>query len=173
MLEDLENRNFLSKKEVVEAEESIVEQESEFREAFAHSYNVVFGTVETLENPVVAFSKLHSGVNFDAPDGSYTIFFFLILTSSRQIMDFRFSLGHVISKLMSDEDFHTAAWIAHTRKELATAYERYTKDCKEKAPVVAIRMISHSNSSYTIPFHPTPSHSIPLHPIPLLHPLTD
>eukprot|EP01028_Stygiella_incarcerata_P006795 TRINITY_DN2769_c3_g1_i1.p1 TRINITY_DN2769_c3_g1~~TRINITY_DN2769_c3_g1_i1.p1 ORF type:complete len:916 (-),score=249.49 TRINITY_DN2769_c3_g1_i1:162-2804(-) len=125
MLEDLENRNLLSKKEVNEATKSVEDQESEFREAFAHSYNVVFGTVESLDQPVVSFAKLHTGVNFDAPDGTYTIFFFMILTSSNQISDYRFSLGHTLSNLMSDDDFHTGAWVAHDRKGLLTAYDKY------------------------------------------------
>ncbi|NP_001075788.1 anion exchange protein 2 [Oryctolagus cuniculus] len=95
---------------------------------------VLVGCVEFLSRPTMAFVRLREAVELDAVlEVPVPVrFLFLLLGPSSANMDYH-EIGRSISTLMSDKQFHEAAYLADEREDLLTAINAFL-DCSVVLP---------------------------------------
>ncbi|KAM5188921.1 anion exchange protein 2 isoform 1-T2 [Callospermophilus lateralis] len=95
---------------------------------------VLVGCVEFLSRPTMAFVRLREAVELDAVlEVPVPVrFLFLLLGPSSANMDYH-EIGRSISTLMSDKQFHEAAYLADERDDLLTAINAFL-DCSVVLP---------------------------------------
>ncbi|KAM7121737.1 anion exchange protein 2 [Molossus nigricans] len=95
---------------------------------------VLVGCVEFLSRPTMAFVRLREAVELDAVlEVPVPVrFLFLLLGPSSANMDYH-EIGRSISTLMSDKQFHQAAYLADEREDLLTAINAFL-DCSVVLP---------------------------------------
>ncbi|XP_007536687.2 anion exchange protein 2 [Erinaceus europaeus] len=95
---------------------------------------VLVGCVEFLARPTMAFVRLREAVELDAVlEVPVPVrFLFLLLGPSSSNMDYH-EIGRSISTLMSDKQFHEAAYLADEREDLLTAINAFL-DCSVVLP---------------------------------------
>lgn len=95
---------------------------------------VLVGCVEFLARPTMAFVRLREAVELDAVlEVPVPVrFLFLLLGPSSANMDYH-EIGRSISTLMSDKQFHEAAYLADEREDLLTAINAFL-DCSVVLP---------------------------------------
>ncbi|XP_078259387.1 anion exchange protein 3-like [Rhinoraja longicauda] len=87
---------------------------------------VLIGTLAFLEQPTMAFVRLSEGVLLDCVlEVSVPVrFIFVLLGPSQSSMDYH-EIGRSISTLMSDKEFHDAAYLADDRQDLLNAINEF------------------------------------------------
>uniref|UniRef100_A0A8C9JVZ5 Anion exchange protein n=1 Tax=Panthera tigris altaica TaxID=74533 RepID=A0A8C9JVZ5_PANTA len=100
----------------------------------ARDGTVPLGCVEFLSRPTMAFVRLREAVELDAVlEVPVPVrFLFLLLGPSSANMDYH-EIGRSISTLMSDKQFHEAAYLADEREDLLTAINAFL-DCSVVLP---------------------------------------
>lgn len=95
---------------------------------------VLVGCVEFLSRPTMAFVRLREAVELDAVlEVPVPVrFLFLLLGPRTANMDYH-EIGRSISTLMSDKQFHEAAYLADEREDLLTAINAFL-DCSVVLP---------------------------------------
>ncbi|XP_064131113.1 anion exchange protein 2 isoform X2 [Loxodonta africana] len=95
---------------------------------------VLVGCVEFLSRPTMAFVRLREAVELDAVlEVPVPVrFLFLLLGPSSANMDYH-EIGRSISTLMSDKQFHEAAYLADEREDLLSAINAFL-DCSVVLP---------------------------------------
>uniref|UniRef100_A0A8C6BHL5 Anion exchange protein n=1 Tax=Monodon monoceros TaxID=40151 RepID=A0A8C6BHL5_MONMO len=95
---------------------------------------VLVGCVEFLSRPTMAFVRLREAAELDAVlEVPVPVrFLFLLLGPSSANMDYH-EIGRSISTLMSDKQFHEAAYLADEREDLLTAINAFL-DCSVVLP---------------------------------------
>ncbi|NWY07240.1 B3A2 protein, partial [Nothoprocta ornata] len=95
---------------------------------------VLVGCVEFLDQPTMAFVRLQEAVELDAVlEVPVPVrFLFVLLGPSSTHMDYH-EIGRSISTLMSDKQFHEAAYLADDRHDLLTAINEFL-DCSVVLP---------------------------------------
>ncbi|KAM6134358.1 anion exchange protein 2 [Pterocles gutturalis] len=95
---------------------------------------VLVGCVAFLDQPTMAFVRLREAVELDAVlEVPVPVrFLFVLLGPSRTHMDYH-EIGRSISTLMSDKQFHEAAYLADDRQDLLTAINEFL-DCSVVLP---------------------------------------
>nr|XP_020655840.1 anion exchange protein 2 [Pogona vitticeps] len=95
---------------------------------------VLVGSVEFLDQPTMAFVRLQEAVQLDAVlEVPVPVrFLFVLLGPSSANMDYH-EIGRSISTLMSDKQFHEAAYLADDRQDLLTAINEFL-DCSVVLP---------------------------------------
>ncbi|XP_038611402.1 LOW QUALITY PROTEIN: anion exchange protein 2 [Tachyglossus aculeatus] len=95
---------------------------------------VLVGCVEFLARPTMAFVRLREAAELDAVlEVPVPVrFLFLLLGPSSANMDYH-EIGRSISTLMSDKQFHEAAYLADEREDLLTAINAFL-DCSVVLP---------------------------------------
>nr|CAD61187.1 anion exchanger 3 [Leucoraja erinacea] len=95
---------------------------------------VLIGTLAFLEQPTMAFVRLSEGVLLDSVlEVSVPVrFIFVLLGPSQSNIDYH-EIGRSISTLMSDKEFHEAAYLADDRQDLLNAINEFL-DCSIVIP---------------------------------------
>lgn len=95
---------------------------------------VLVGSVEFLDQPTMAFVRLQEAVHLDAVlEVPVPVrFLFVLLGPSSANMDYH-EIGRSISTLMSDKQFHEAAYLADGRQDLLNAINEFL-DCSVVLP---------------------------------------
>uniref|UniRef100_H3AAS5 Anion exchange protein n=1 Tax=Latimeria chalumnae TaxID=7897 RepID=H3AAS5_LATCH len=95
---------------------------------------VLVGCVEFLNQPTMAFVRLHEAVQLDSVlEVPVPVrFLFVLLGPSTANMDYH-EIGRSISTLMSDKHFHEAAYLADDRYDLLNAMNKFL-DCSIVIP---------------------------------------
>ncbi|NXI44227.1 B3A2 protein, partial [Galbula dea] len=95
---------------------------------------VLVGCVEFLDQPTMAFVRLREAVELDSVlEVPVPVrFLFVLLGPSSTHMDYH-EIGRSISTLMSDKQFHEAAYLADDRHDLLTAINEFL-DCSVVLP---------------------------------------
>ncbi|XP_031469674.1 anion exchange protein 2 isoform X2 [Phasianus colchicus] len=95
---------------------------------------VLVGCVEFLDQPTMAFVRLQEAVELDSVlEVPVPVrFLFVLLGPSSTHMDYH-EIGRSISTLMSDKQFHEAAYLADDRHDLLTAINEFL-DCSVVLP---------------------------------------
>ncbi|XP_074841493.1 anion exchange protein 2 isoform X2 [Carettochelys insculpta] len=95
---------------------------------------VLVGSVEFLDQPTMAFVRLQEAVELDSVlEVPIPVrFLFVLLGPSRANMDYH-EIGRSISTLMSDKQFHEAAYLADDRHDLLGAINEFL-DCSVVLP---------------------------------------
>eukprot|EP01028_Stygiella_incarcerata_P006187 TRINITY_DN2524_c0_g1_i2.p1 TRINITY_DN2524_c0_g1~~TRINITY_DN2524_c0_g1_i2.p1 ORF type:complete len:604 (+),score=127.19 TRINITY_DN2524_c0_g1_i2:121-1932(+) len=131
MVKDLEDRTLLSKEDVVFASSGLIEQEALFRQAFPNSFNMTFITIPGIETCLISFARLHREVNFSAPDGSRTKFFFLVVYPEDNDPECFLNFGRTLTDIMADSTFASCLWTARNRDDLKLGLFRYQERLKK------------------------------------------
>ncbi|XP_072902333.1 anion exchange protein 3-like isoform X2 [Hemitrygon akajei] len=95
---------------------------------------VLIGTLAFLEQPTMAFVRLSESVLLESVlEVSVPVrFIFVLLGPAQSSMDYH-EIGRSISTLMSDKDFHEAAYMADDRQDLLNAINEFL-DCSIVIP---------------------------------------
>ncbi|XP_051870161.1 anion exchange protein 3 isoform X3 [Pristis pectinata] len=95
---------------------------------------VLIGTLAFLEQPTMAFVRLSEGVLLESVlEVSVPVrFIFVLLGPAQSSMDYH-EIGRSISTLMSDKEFHEAAYLADDRQDLLNAINEFL-DCSIVIP---------------------------------------
>ncbi|XP_041101923.1 anion exchange protein 2-like [Polyodon spathula] len=95
---------------------------------------VLVGSVEFLEQPTMAFVRLHEAVELESVlEVPVPVrFLFVLLGPSSTNIDYH-EIGRSISTLMSDKHFHEAAYLADDRQDLLNAINEFL-DCSIVIP---------------------------------------
>ncbi len=125
-LDHLVSRDFLNAehREIVRA--ALWEREKIASTAIGQSVSIPHAYVAELKQPLVFFVRLRKPINFGAPDGIPTRFFFILLGPLDS------ASGHLdtltqIALLMSDEEFRYDLTEAHSRSDLIESLSRFIK----------------------------------------------
>jgi mannitol/fructose-specific phosphotransferase system IIA component (Ntr-type) len=102
--------------------------------AIGHSVAIPHAYLEGLEKPCVIFVRLAHAVNFGAPDGIPTRFFFFMLGPPDDAGQHLDTLAS-IARLMSDDEFRFDATGASNRDELIRALDRYLDRTTARRPM--------------------------------------
>jgi mannitol/fructose-specific phosphotransferase system IIA component (Ntr-type) len=102
--------------------------------AIGHSVAIPHAYLEGLEKPCVIFVRLAHAVNFGAPDGIPTRFFFFMLGPPDDAGQHLDTLAS-IARLMSDDEFRFDATGARNRDELIRALDRYLDRTTARRPM--------------------------------------
>jgi hypothetical protein len=131
MIKDMEDRTLLSKEDVLIASSSLIEQEALFRQAFPNSFNMTFVTIPGMDTCIISFARLHREVNFSAPDGSRTKFFFLVVYPENNDPECFLNYGRTLTDIMADSVFASCLWTARNRDNLKLGLFRYQEGQKK------------------------------------------
>ncbi|XP_062907473.1 anion exchange protein 3-like isoform X3 [Mobula hypostoma] len=119
-----------SEKHKTKSEMKLLKQIPENAEATV----VLVGTLASLEQPTMAFVRLSESVLLESVlEVSVPVrFIFVLLGPAQSSMDYH-EIGRSISTLMSDKDFHEAAYMADDRQDLLNAINEFL-DCSIVIP---------------------------------------
>uniref|UniRef100_A0A665V966 Anion exchange protein n=1 Tax=Echeneis naucrates TaxID=173247 RepID=A0A665V966_ECHNA len=102
---------------------------------FGSSSRCLLGSVDFLEQPTMAFVRLQEGVELESVlEVPVPVrFLFVLLGPATTSMDYH-QIGRSISTLMSDKQFHEAAYLADDRQDLLNAINTFL-DCSIVLPL--------------------------------------
>jgi mannitol/fructose-specific phosphotransferase system IIA component (Ntr-type) len=126
LLYDLMKRNLIDETYIPEIRTSIVEEEEYFPNALNNAFDIIVGSHEAMEHPIIAFARLAHPVNLDARDGSLTKFVFLFIGSLRHSLQLM-KMGRIVGYLCTDDDFHHDTWVAENREDFIRALWDFEK----------------------------------------------
>lgn len=95
----------------------------------AEATNVLVGTLDELEHPVLAFVRLAKGCHLEQmTEVSIPVRFLFVLLGPSDNGELYHQMGRSIATLMSDQAFHDVAYCADSREELLEAINEFLVD---------------------------------------------
>lgn len=113
-------------------EAALDEQESDIKCRIpegAEATNVLVGTLDDLEDSVLAFVRLAKGCNLaQVSEVSIPVRFLFVMLGPSENKESYHQIGRSIATLMSDQAFHDVAYRADSREDLLTAINEFLED---------------------------------------------
>lgn len=113
-------------------EAALDEQESDIKSRIpegAEATNVLVGTLDDLEDSVLAFVRLSKGCNLgQVSEVSIPVRFLFVMLGPSKYKESYHQVGRSIATLMSDQAFHDVAYRAESREDLLTAINEFLED---------------------------------------------
>ncbi|XP_078345150.1 band 3 anion transport protein-like [Oculina patagonica] len=94
----------------------------------AEATTVLVGTLDELEQPVLAFVRLAKGCPLNITEVSIPVRFLFVLLGPSSGEESYYEIGRSVATLMSDQAFHDIAYRADSREDLLTAINGFLDD---------------------------------------------